>query len=242
LLRLHAQEDASSMQASLALSVLRRGRLEEAQRILEEIGEVRMTDVTAGLIVAQVWAELALVRGDVEVGLAAFDRSLDSVRDWGFGEFSTNRLEPWTLIALATDLAAHTRYAVTSGQRAHAAELAAQLGDMLEKFPTVPDPSVDFPISGMALAALGIWLLTRDGSRTSSEAGVRLVALAQGFGYNRWFPVMDWDHLVGLAETAAPGRLTVVLEEYAGRQGRELRPEAERVLAEVLGSGLTSSA
>jgi predicted ATPase/DNA-binding SARP family transcriptional activator len=241
LLRLHAQEDASSMQASLALSALRRGRLEEAEHILEEIGEVRLTDVTAGLIIAQVRAELALVRGDVEVGLAAFDRSLDSVRDWGFGEFSTNGLEPWTLIALATDLAAHTRYAATSEQRSHAAELAAQLGDLLEKFPTVPDPSVDFPISGMALAALGIWLLTGNVSGDDAEPGVRLVALAQGFGYNRWFPVMDWDHLVELAETAAPGRLAAVLEEYDGRQGRELRPEAERVLAEVLGSGLTSS-
>jgi predicted ATPase len=241
LLRLHAQEDASSMQASLALSALRRGRLEEAERMLDEIGEVPMTDVTAGLIVAQVRAELALARDDVAGGLAAFERSLDSVRDWGFGEMSTNGLEPWTLIALATDLAAHTRYADTPAQRARTGQLAGQLGDLMEKFPSVPDASLDFPITGMSLAALGAWLLTRDDVGEGIEPGVRLVALAQGFGYNRWFPVLAWDYLASLAEAAAPGRLAAVLEEYDGRQGRELRPEAERVLAGVLGSSLTSS-
>jgi len=50
---------------------------------------------------------------------------------------------------------------------------------------------------------------------------------------------------VDLADAAAPGRLTAVLEEYGDRRGRELRPEAERVLAAVLGrlpaEGVTSS-
>ena len=239
--RLHAEEDASSMRASLALSAMRQGRLEDADRLLDEIGEVPIKDVTAGLVTAQVRAELRLVRGDVEGGLAALDRSLDSVREWGFGHLSSQGLEPWILVALATDLAAHARFASTPAQRARAAELAAETGDLLEKLPSVPDTAVDFPITGMSLAALGAWLLIDDEADARVEPAIRLIALARGFGYNRWFPVMAWEPLVSLAEAAAPGRLAAVLDEYDGRQGRELRPEAERVLASVLRSGLTSS-
>jgi predicted ATPase len=242
--RLHADEDAASMQAALALSAMRAGRLDEADRLLDEIGEVPAKDITAGLVTAQVRAELALVRGDVAGGLAAFDHSLAGAWQGQVGELSTNGLEPWTLIALATDLVAHVRYAETAGQKARADELAAQLGDLLEKFSAVPDASVDYPITGMALAALGTWLLTRD-DPPRVEPAVRLVALAHGFGYNRWFPVMDWDALAGLADAAAPRRLAAVLEEYGDRRGRELRPEAERVLATVLagepGEAVTSS-
>jgi tetratricopeptide (TPR) repeat protein len=239
--RIHAEDDAYSMQASLALSAMRRGQLDEADRLLDEIGDSSSSDMTAGLVTSQVRAELAIVRGDVEEGLAAFDRSLHKIRDWGFGELSTNGLEPWSLIAVATDLAAHVRYADTAAQRERRDELAVQLGTILEKFPSVPDPAVDYPITGMALAALGTWLLTHDETGAQIEPAVRLIALAERFGYNRWFPVMDWEPLASLADAAAPGRLAGVLEEYADRQGRELRPEAERLLAEVLGTDLTSS-
>jgi tetratricopeptide (TPR) repeat protein len=241
---LHADEDAASMQAALALSAMRAGRLDEADRLLAEIGEVPAKDITAGLVTAQVRAELALVRGDVAGGLAAFDHSLAGAWQGHVGELSTNGLEPWNLIALATDLVAHVRYAETAGQRTRADELAVQLSDLLEKFPAVPDASVDYPITGMALAALGTWLLARDDSERV-EPAVRLVALAHGFGYNRWFPVMDWEALAARADAAAPGRLAAVLEEYGDRRGRELRPEAERVLASALaggpGGGVTSS-
>jgi predicted ATPase/tetratricopeptide (TPR) repeat protein len=236
LVRLHATEDAYSMQASLALSAMRQGRLDEAEAMLAEIGDVSSRDVTAGLVTTQVRAELDLVRGDVERGLTAFDRSLETVRAWGLGPLATNGLEPWTLIALATDLAAHVHYAQTAERRARADDLAAQLADLLARFATVPDGSVDYPVTGMSLAALGFWLLSRDQTPARSEPGVRLLALAHGFGYNRWFPVLAWEPMAAAADTVAPGRLAAVLEEYEGRRGRELRPEAERVLASVVTS------
>ena len=248
--RLHADEDAYSMRASLALSALRQGRLAEAEQLLDDIGELPSTDMTAGLVTAQVRAELRLVRGDVEGGLAAFERSLVAVRDWGFAGLSTHGLEPWTLIALATDLAAHARFAPTPEHAARADELAAESREVLARLPTIPDGAIDYPVTGMTLAALGVWGLTRaepdgphgpDGPNDRVETAVRLLALAQGFGYNRWFPVLAWGPLTELAENAAPGRLGAVVQEYDGRQGRELRAEAEQVLASITGWGLTSS-
>ena len=41
------------------------GRLEDADRLLDEIGDLSSQDMTAGLVTAQVRAELSLVRGDV---------------------------------------------------------------------------------------------------------------------------------------------------------------------------------
>ena len=114
--QLHAREDAGSMRAGLALSAVRRGRLDEAERLLDEIGEVPPADVTAGLVTSQVRAELILLRGDVEGGLAAFDDCLSMARAWSFHDVSTNGFEPWTLIALATDLAGHSPVRGVSGQ------------------------------------------------------------------------------------------------------------------------------
>jgi tetratricopeptide (TPR) repeat protein len=236
---LHASDDAYSMGATVALAALRQGRLEEAERLLGELGEPPMTDNTSGLVRSQLEAELLLNRGDVEGGLAVFDDSLRTMREWRFAGVVTNGLEPWTLTALATDLAAHTRFA-TSTDRLHRREvLAAETLQLLGNLEDVPESAIDFPVTGMALAALGLWVVTQD--PTAAEPGVRLLALAHGFGYNRWFAVMAWDDLSATADGVAPGRLAAVLEEYGDRRGRELLPEAQRVLAAVLAPDLTSS-
>ena len=238
--RLHANDDAISMSTSVALAALRQGRLEEAHRLLDDIGEPAASDVTATLVRGQVSAELLLISGDVEGGLTALDRSLETVGSFGWQGMSTNGLEPWLLIPLATALAAHAAYADTEARRTRGRELAARATTQLRRIRETPEAAIDFPVTGMGLAALGSWLLTEElGDERSVEAGVRLVALAHGVSYNRWFPEMDWDRLERLAEGAAPGRLVAVLEEYDGRQGRELRPEVERVLDSVR---LTSSA
>jgi predicted ATPase len=236
---LHANEDAASMRAGLALSAVRRGHLDEAERLMDEIGEVRPAEITADLVTSQVRAEIVLLRGDVEAGLRAFDRCLEMTRGWGFSDISTNSLEPWTLIALATDLAAHARFAETPSRVTRGAELAREMRDLLGRFSTVTDAGVDYPVTGMAVVALAQWLLRV--SPDDPEPAIRMLAVAHGFGYNRWFPVMAWEPLAAAADDAAPGLLDGVLREYGERKGRELRPEAERLLAAVTLSSLTSS-
>jgi tetratricopeptide (TPR) repeat protein len=228
--RIHSHDDAASLRAALALSALRRGDHDETERLLAEIGQVNASDMTAELATSQVRAELLLARGDVGGALAAFDRCLHVTRGWGFGEMSTNGLEPWSLIALATDLAAHGRFAETPEQVARGAELAGEAREILARFASVIDAAIDYPVTGMSFAALGQWVLLRE-HPDDPEPAVRLVCLAERFGYNRWFPAMTWGPVVEMANAAAPGLLDAVLAEYGDRLGRELRAEAERVLA-----------
>jgi tetratricopeptide (TPR) repeat protein len=245
---LHAADDAYSMRATVALAALRQGRIDEAERLVAELGEPPRTDNTSGLIRSQLQGEILLARGDIEAGLVAFDDSLRAMREWRFAGVVTNGLEPWTLTALATDLAAHTRFATSDQRRRRRRSLAAEALELLCKIGDVPDSAVDFPVTGMALAALGLWVLTQHaddpghpGDSPAADTGVRLLALADGFGYNRWFAVMAWDELSATAEEKAPGRLATVLEEYGGRRGPELLPETLRVLARVPAPDLTSS-
>jgi predicted ATPase/tetratricopeptide (TPR) repeat protein len=229
---LRAHEDAVSLRAGLALSALRRGDLDEAERLLDEVGEVRRADLTAALATAQARAEVVLARGDVEGGLAAFDRCLEVTAAWSFFDVSTNGLEPWTLIALATDLASHARRASTPARLTRGAQLAEQARALLARFPSIADSALDYPVTGMAVAALAQWVLCHE-APADPEPAIRLLAVAHQFGYNRWFPAMSWEPMVAMADDAAPGLLDAVLKDYGDRRGRDLRPEAERLLASV---------
>jgi predicted ATPase/DNA-binding SARP family transcriptional activator len=237
--RLHATEDAVSMRASVALAALREGDLDRAERFLAEAGEPAPTDMTAGLVIAQVRAELLLARKEFDAALAAFETSLAAMRSVRFGGVSATGLEPWSLIALSADLAAHVRHGHTRAQQRRADELSDEMLASLHLVAAAPEGGLDYPVAGMALAAQAMWLLSGDGRAERGEAGIRMLGLARGFGYNRWFPLMEWAPLEELAARAVPGRLPVVLAEYDGRPGRELRPELAGLLRslEVTSSG-----
>jgi hypothetical protein len=96
------------------------------------------------------------------------------------------------------------------------------------------------------LFALGAWALLRelgpDGPRPGGEeegeaelaaVALRLLALANRFGYHRLMPTMMWDQLTPTAERAAPGRMAEFVAEYANRQPADFVAEACR-LAERL--------
>jgi hypothetical protein len=91
---------------------------------------------------------------------------------------------------------------------------------------------LDYPVSGMAFAALSLWLL-RSAEPEREAQGIELLALADRFSYSRTLPVMAWSPLATAADTADPGRLTALLEEYDGRPGRELTGEVADLLGQV---------
>ena len=76
-------------------------------------------------------------------------------------------------------------------------------GAALDAGPAVP--LLDFPVTGMLLAAVGAW---SPRARRGPEPAVRLLVLARRFSYNRTFPVMAWEPLAEAAEhrQARPAR------------------------------------
>ncbi len=238
LVQLHAEEDALTMRTTLALAALRDGALAEAEQILAEAGEPAPTDVTGSMVKTQVRAELLLARGDLPGGLSAFDEALTGVRAVRFPGVDANGLEPWTALAASTALMAHVRFGGGADDLARTADLATQVHAILVGLLAGPEGALDYPVTGMTLAAMAGWLLRERPTAQAVEHGVRLLALARRYGYNRWFPVMAWEPLVQLAEDAAPGRLTAVLEQYGDRLGRELREETVEVASRL---GVTSS-
>ena len=195
--------------------------------ILREIEGVPRSSVFGSAALALgAQAELSMAWGDRDEGLRAFDRAVAEMRAVQFPGAEVTGIEPWTVLAQSA-LTAFVRYAATPEQRRRRDELShdvlASLGLQLQA-----SGAMDYPVCGMALAASGARLLTAE---TDPEVGVRLLALARAFGYSQTYPVMAWDGLRALADAAAPGRLDAVLEEYGDRRGRELRAEAQRVVA-----------
>jgi tetratricopeptide (TPR) repeat protein len=239
--RLHASEEALSMRTSLALTALRDGDLDEAERVLEAVGEPTRGDVTGDMVKHQVRAELLLARGDVEGALQAFLGAVEAMRALRFPGVETNGQEPWTVLTLGTALTAHVRYGSTPEHAERARSLAGTTYGVLRGLMSGPEAAVDYPVSGMALAALAAWLLTERPTRQAVESGVRLLSLASAFAYTRWFPVMAWEPLAALADDAAPGRLADVVTDYDARRGHELRDEVLRHLDAVSTLVVTSS-
>jgi hypothetical protein len=130
------------------------------------------------------------------------------------------------------------RFGTTPAHRRQAHELAERAGWLVESLMTGPEGAVDYPVAGMAVAALGVYLVSADADAATAESGARLLSLARRFSYNRWFPVMSWESLRQLADDAAPGRLEAASVEYGDRLGRELRGEVADVVTRTT---LTSS-
>ena len=142
--------------------------------------------------------------------------------------------EPWTLVAEAAALMAHVRHAETPDRgRRSATSWPRTLLDKARSCSDAGRPFLDFPVTGHVLAALGAWLLDSDEPSGHEEPAYGCWRWRDRFSYNRTFPVMAWAPLAERRGQVRPGRLAALLEEYAGRPGRELTGEVADLLAEV---------
>ena len=82
-----------------------------------------------------------------------------------------------------------------AGRPAGAADRGRSAGEL---------PYLDLPLNGVLLAAVGVWAAC-DGSRGRREDGLRLLAIADRWAYNRSFPVMAWTPLARARRTRRPG-------------------------------------
>ncbi|BCJ73637.1 SARP family transcriptional regulator [Catellatospora sp. IY07-71] len=232
--RLGARDDAVQLRSLLAMVMISTGDFDGAARQLAELGDPQESEgVVSGRLVFDLGsAELALARGDVGGGLAAYRSAFRRVSELRMPGLPATGYEPWVLVAEAMSLAAHAYYAPpgdpTGGVLfSQARERAGQVLD--------PDhPYLDYPVCGLVLFALGAWGLVRDALPVQDT--VRLIALADRFAYHRSTPTLAWARIAAHAEQRAPGMLAALAAEYGDRRGPDLLGEA-RSLVERIGAG-----
>ncbi len=227
LTRLRADDDAVQMRALLAHCALLDGRVDEAEGILDAIeGSGSAPLFGSRVVVPAGRAEVALARGETETGLVLFRDAMAQLGAMRFPGFEATGLEPWALFGEA---AALTAYAVHGG--GEGADLYEGVRAKAARYVDGEAGFLDYPVAGMLLFALAAWGVHREALPLLTCA--RLAALAEGFGYNRTFPVMAWHHVADAVEALQPGLLAAETRAYAGRHGPALHDDAARVLGEI---------
>jgi len=234
--QLQADDDARSMRIITSMLPMQRGDLDEAERIIDAVAADGVeTRLGSQMILLSGRAELALARGDVRAGLRLFDEAIASVEPVDGIDFGG--LSPWVLIAASGSLVARVHHGSTAADERRARELRDVLAEQQTNVTALAEfPYQDFPLNGVLLAAVGAWAL-RYGDRARREDGVRLLAIAHRWAYNRSFPTMAWSRLHDLAESTCQGLLDELVGGYADRPAADLVEEAWAALRRVTSSG-----
>ncbi|PRZ44393.1 putative ATPase [Antricoccus suffuscus] len=234
--RLGSMDDAVQCRSILAVAAMLNGEYDEAERMYDEVTRIDWSKVGFGgnLPVTIGQAELALLRGNSEAGLELHRANIAQSRQLRFpGLEEPSGQEPWLLFAESAGLAAYALYGT--------GEDGADLWNLLRsKAPLAinseldpPRNFLDYPVTGLVLFAIGLWGLLRDA--LPAPDAIRLIVLADRFGYSRLTPTMAWDNAATPAERIAPGLLDKLQEEYGDRRGADLRGEAQQFLTKLLG-------
>jgi predicted ATPase/DNA-binding SARP family transcriptional activator len=231
--RLGATDDEVQLRALLALGAIGDGRLDAAEQELEHVDRIEESEaIFGGLAVRQIGrAELALARGDAAAGLRIYRDCAVTMRALQLPGIPRTGLEPWALFGDATALAAHA-YGTSEADEDGGRELVRACREHALRALDPANLQLDYPVAGMVLFGLGAWGLLRHA--TSVDDAVRLLVLADRFGYNRTIPTMAWDRIAPHAEEAAPGRIGALRAEYRDRRPADLLEEARRVIERLV--------
>ena len=222
--RIHSQTDAYSLQVATAIAPLLDGDVDEAVALLEQFGppDGETAQIGARLTWQTAQAEVALARGSFEDAIRRYDSIVDMVTDGDAGPGPG--VSPWVALAASAALVSRVRHGEASpdARADELRDLVAGSGDV------TPEGALwftDLPLNGVLLVALAGWVL-RFGPPEQHDDGVHLLAVAHRWAYNRSIPVMAWEPMAELAETAVPGRVGPLVAELADRPGPELVPGA----------------
>ena len=231
---LGAVDDATSVRAVIAMAALSAGRLDEAERIVDELDEDPAKDGFGSLgAVYTCRAQLAIANGDVAEGLRLHRLAAAKLGAVRFREIRTDiQIAPWAVYGDATALAAHAH--VGSGD--DGADLYLRLAGKARLILSPERRFLDVPVAGLLMFGLGLWGLLRDALEPADA--VRLLVLAERFAYQRMGPTMRWERAVAAAERVAPGVLAAIEQEYGDRRGLDLLVEARAVADRLFSSHL----
>jgi tetratricopeptide (TPR) repeat protein len=227
--RLGADDDLVQTNAILVTYAVEQGRLEEAAEMLAELADEQPRGGFGSRgAVHGARAQLLLAQGRVGEGLALFREVVATMGEMPFPGFTDDPdLVPWRVAAEAVTVVACARH----GDGADGSDLFEVLMDKAPRLVSEERRAHDYPVTGMVLLALGLWGLLRDA--LPREESVRLVVLADRFGYSRSFLDMRWEVVADDANRLAPGVLERVCEEYGERRGLALLDEARGVIARL---------
>lgn len=195
---LGAYEDCAQTSGILAMIALHEGRLDEAERIFDEVAadDSARAFFSGAMELMCGRAELLLAGGRTEEGLAAYATALVSIRERGMpgSGIPPAAFAPWVMFTQSALVAAFVRH----GRRAQ-----SDRDELLGSTRTVAAGNglVDVPVLGSALFALAVWELTF----ADRAAGAALLAYADRFAFNRMLPSLDWAWATSLAQPADIG-------------------------------------
>jgi predicted ATPase/DNA-binding SARP family transcriptional activator len=251
--RLRAWPDVVQQRGIRLLAAIRRGDLSSAERILPGTEIAGLREHSFGISVTEhtMRAETELARGDLDAGLARYRTAIIQVDQAAASTvFSEVRgLEPWTIHAEATALAAHARHRRLEDVPDLPGTLTAKVLALVEGDSEV---FIDYPVCGCAMFALGLVDLLEatasvgtppaGGSPTDTSPtltppgtrGSRLVALAVAFGYSRTYPSLSLSPAEEAARRAGGTAYDAARGQYAAMERVALRHEAAQVLRDLV--------
>jgi predicted ATPase/tetratricopeptide (TPR) repeat protein len=189
---LGAATDALGLRWWIVLAHLQRGNADEAERWAQSVPET-IVDAKFGTLGYDVAAraEVLLAKGDVHGGLRLWRQVLDLLENTP-DQLSAGippEFDPWTVEARAVATVAHAQHGEVDLISHVPEKLRQRLSHILTTPIVNPPPYImEFQLSGSMLMALGMAHIAAGRSRE----GVRTVALAERFGYQRTFqPTMS---------------------------------------------------
>ncbi len=232
--RLEATDDAIQNRALMAVHALSVGRLDEADRWIAEIDatEHNRADFGGAFVLLTARAELALARGQVAEGLGLYRVAMTELASLTFpGMGAPTGLEPWALYGESAATSAFAVHGVTEDELSEGARLYTALLAKAQRVLESDRWRMDYPVAGLVLHGLGAWGLLREAM--PAAVAVRLLVLAERFGYPRYTPTMDPARTGALAEQRVPGLAARLRSQYVDRTAPALLPEARVALAQA---------
>ncbi|GAA4012392.1 hypothetical protein GCM10022247_38730 [Allokutzneria multivorans] len=220
----------TQMRLGVVLADLQAGDVDAAERGVDGIVPDRLAEAV-GLITFEMAtrAEIKLARGEVDAGLRQWRLVAERVLvgdDPGVGTAELG-INPWVVEVHGVAVVAHARHGRIELIAGIVDGLPSVLAALLTKRP-LKSPSVlmDHVLYGTLLAALGMADIAR-----GDDAGVRLIALAERFRFQRGFqPTMSASAIREAAENANGPAYAEAVAEYADRSLVELRTDALAVV------------
>lgn len=226
--RLGADDDVAQLltwRVLLALAEGDLGRANERFHILED--HVRTASLVRGRVVEQMRAELALAGGEALSAVEQFDAIADDANKIPQIRSEATGVEPWVVFTKALALSVRANFVDLTDS--YGTELYDSLFQRVQTILAADPQTVDIPVAGIGLFALGSWALRR--GLVPSESAIRLLVLARHFSYNQAQPSTAWETVSPHAEDVAPGAIARIEDEFGDAQGIDLMAEARTCLA-----------